>query len=213
MSEDYSFLRSGLLTALNSTNSVDEEHHARVLSILLMFVQDSVETAAMYAIGQGRTKITGADQLKALQYQARMFFQQGDLETRSVEALQTARSLLRSDEGDEDDEYNDDENEDDDGSEEDDEQDNENEDDDDDDDDSEDDDDTDDDDDHAAMLQRIDGPEMEAAQRMVTRVDAICKSWANYEPDDPVMAHIKAIVDRTIANFPQSNEYTASNPT
>jgi hypothetical protein len=188
MSDDYSFLRTGLSGETTTSDEQDTINTQQVVSILMIFLEDSVETAATYAVGSGRRRVTADDQIKALQYQARMFFQQHDLESRSVASLEAVREAWDDDEEDEEDE-----------SEEGDER------------------DTDDDEDESCSRSDGDDDEagardednpahvsvesMTAAKKMVARVDAIASSWHLYAPDDPLLVRIKEAVDRTISRF------------
>lgn len=190
-SDDYSFLRTGLAGDTTISDEQDTENAQQVMSVLMMFLEDSVETAATYAVGSGRRRVTADDQIKALQYQARMFFQQQDLESRSIASLEEVREMWKGDENDEeddeDDEYDDededngdsdsDENEGTDSAE------------------------GDEDDDNEESTTQVTGDEMIAAKAMVARVDAIAASWHLYHPEDPVLVRIKQGVDKTIARF------------
>ena len=88
------------------TDSDDENQQhfiATTMGLMQVFSEEALKTAAQYVIGKGRNNVTDDDVLKALKFQARMFFQRvEDLEGRVEEA---ARELWQDESSDE--EYSD----------------------------------------------------------------------------------------------------------
>ncbi len=88
------------------TDSDDEDQQhfiATTMGLMQVFSEEALKTAAQYVIGKGRNNVTDDDVLKALKFQARMFFQRvEDLEGRVEEA---ARELWQDESSDE--EYSD----------------------------------------------------------------------------------------------------------
>lgn len=168
-----------------SMNTSDDEDEAKgrfiatTMGLMQVFSEEALKTAAHYVIGSGRTDVTDEDILKALKFQARMFFQRvDDLEGRVEEATQeilesldpeeeaTRETLesLNSEEDDESDEESDEEYE------------------------------SDSDD------MEIDDDEKKECTRIVYQVDSIVKSWDKYNPDDPILQFIKSAIDKTEVN-------------
>lgn len=85
------------------TDSDDEDQQnfiATTMGLMQVFSEEALKTAAQYVIGKGRNNVTDDDVLKALKFQARMFFQRvEDLEGRVEEA---ARELWQDESSDED---------------------------------------------------------------------------------------------------------------
>ena len=190
---------------------------ATTMGLMQVFSEEALKTAAQYVIGSGRTDVTDEDVLKALKFQARMFFQRvEDLEGRVDEATQEILELLNSDEEESDEEYESDS------------------------------DDADihlsantpdkspgryvptpkqltmkqkktvgslleiNSHERAAMLQSfaqrgvgqsqvdsMDENEKNECIRIVSQVDSIVKSWEKYNPDDPILQFIKSAIDKT----------------
>lgn len=99
-----------------SMNTSDDEDEAKgrfiatTMGLMQVFSEEALKTAAHYVIGSGRTDVTDEDILKALKFQARMFFQRvDDLEGRVEEATQEILESLDSEEEDESDEESDEE--------------------------------------------------------------------------------------------------------
>ena len=173
---------------------MNEQVRQQILSILLVFLEDATETAAMYAIGQNRSVVTGADQAKALQYQARMFFQQAEgLEERTAMALRALQGGEESEEEGEESEEEAEESEEEDESE-----------------------DMDDDQQEVACSDENNGiddiceDDLQRARQIVPRVDAIVASWPLYAPEDPILKHLKKMVDHTLSTM--ENEGSSSDP-
>ncbi len=80
-------LRSGLIGDIDDDET--DEFLAKTMGLISVFSQEALETAAMYAIGNGKKEVTDDDMSKALKFQARMFFQRvEDLEGRVAEATE-----------------------------------------------------------------------------------------------------------------------------
>ena len=80
-------LRSGLIGDIDDVEN--DEFLAKTMGLISVFSQEALETAAMYAIGNGKKEVTDDDMSKALKFQARMFFQRvDDLEGRGAEATE-----------------------------------------------------------------------------------------------------------------------------
>tara|TARA_B100000767_G_C19766259_1_gene537641 strand:+ start:543 stop:1055 length:513 start_codon:yes stop_codon:yes gene_type:complete len=147
----------------------DEQHFiSTTMGLMQVFSEEALKTAAQYVIGKGRNNVTDDDVLKALKFQARMFFQRvEDLEGRVEEA---ARELWQDESSDEEysnsdsDEY-----------------------------DSEDSDSENTD----SSDMDLDKDEEEQCKRIVPQVDAIVRSWDKYKPTDPVLVFIKNAIDKT----------------
>ncbi|AET42640.1 hypothetical protein EXVG_00291 [Emiliania huxleyi virus 202] len=151
------------------TDSDDENQQhfiATTMGLMQVFSEEALKTAAQYVIGKGRNNVTDDDVLKALKFQARMFFQRvEDLEGRVEEA---ARELWQDESSDEESsdsgEYDNEESE---------------------------------SDDSESSNMDICKDEEEQFKRIVPQVDAIVKSWDNYEPTDPVLIFIKNAINKT----------------
>ncbi len=149
-------LRSGLIGDIDDDET--DEFLAKTMGLISVFSQEALETAAMYAIGNGKKEVTDDDMSKALKFQARMFFQRvEDLEGRVAEATEEFLNAETDDEsGEESEEESEYESE---------------------------------------SEESLSGEELEKhnldCKRIVPQVNAIVKSWNNYNPTDPVLIFIK----------------------
>ena len=144
-----------------------DEFLAKTMGLISVFSQEALETAAMYAIGNGKKEVTDDDMTKALKFQARMFFQRvEDLEGRVAEATEEFLNAETDDESDESEEETDDEYEEESDSE----------------------------------TESLSGEELDKhnleCKRIVPQVNAIVKSWDNYNPTDPVLIFIKNAINK-----------------
>ncbi len=154
-------LRSGLIGDIDDDEN--DEFLAKTMGLISVFSQEALETAAMYAIGNGKKEVTDDDMSKALKFQARMFFQRvEDLEGRVAEATEEFLNAETDDEsGEESEEESEYESE---------------------------------------SEESLSGEELEKhnldCKRIVPQVNAIVKSWNNYNPTDPVLIFIKNAIDK-----------------
>ncbi len=154
-------LRSGLIGDIDDDET--DEFLAKTMGLISVFSQEALETAAMYAIGNGKKEVTDDDMSKALKFQARMFFQRvEDLEGRVAEATEEFLNAETDDEsGEESEEESEYESE---------------------------------------SEESLSGEELEKhnldCKRIVPQVNAIVKSWNNYNPTDPVLIFIKNAIDK-----------------
>ena len=92
MSDDFSFMRSGIGAPTAGSREGGDRVRLTALSLIQVFSEDALRTAAEYCIGSHRKEVTGEDMHKALMFQARMFFQTVEnLEGRVDEAIRAWR--------------------------------------------------------------------------------------------------------------------------
>ena len=189
---DYSFLRSG------QTVGPADPHDPwtdRLVALMAVFAEDAVGTAGRYALARGRRVVTPDDMVRALRYQARMFFQDNDATTLEARCTESLEHLNDSNSADDDhgagvaksDDSGstgcDDDDDDDDG----------------------DDTDTDTDDDESVDEDSLEGtttPEQHATlEALARRVDTIHETWHLFVPDDPLINRIKNAIDHATSTI------------
>ena len=165
---DYAFLRTGLLDGDES--AIDTSFLRMVTSILKVLMHDAIETAVQFAETCGRRNVRAKDTVYALKYQARVFFDQPDLETKVLAALaeENEHTYDTEDDGSDDNEASEDDNE------------------------ASDDDVDETDDDGPYCVEFVKGDA--EFHRSVVRIDA---DWDAWTPTDPVKAMLKRAIDAT----------------
>ena len=92
--------RSGQVGEVEASEA-EQRTGETVLALLRLFSKEATRTACEYATGQGRRVVGGADMRRALMYQARTFFEQGDAALYGRVADEEAEMRREEDEEDE----------------------------------------------------------------------------------------------------------------
>ena len=180
-----------------NVDDFDQEVVETTAGLLKVFTEAALETAAQYAVGDGRNVVTREDVIKSLKYQARLFFQENseNIEDRIREAIEEMNEMSDEESSDED-SYEEDSADGDTGGEEEDIDDI---------DDTDDTDDTDDMDDTDVEIDSLPEEEIKKCRHMKFKIDEIVRTWEKFSPTNKLILNIKNSIEKTEQHFSGSS--------